>query len=200
MEKPEDVVNAVRMLYYSIGLSLLSTVITSSQLSSIFNITNTSFYIRLLICGCIGYGIMWFFIHKIDRGRNWARIILLILAVLSCIGTVVQFFAPMPLFHVFFEKFPIASLLSAGAFILYLIALILLFCTPSSEWFNYLKETRLAEIEHARRVQELVRQAQEFNEKKRSGTKTCPFCAETIKSAAIVCKHCGRDLPEQRDY
>jgi len=25
---------------------------------------------------------------------------------------------------------------------------------------------------------------------------TCPFCAETIKKAAKVCKHCGRDLPE----
>ena len=28
-------------------------------------------------------------------------------------------------------------------------------------------------------------------------TKACPFCAETIKAAAIVCKHCGRDLPKQ---
>ena len=24
---------------------------------------------------------------------------------------------------------------------------------------------------------------------------TCPFCAEEIKYAAVVCKHCGRDLP-----
>lgn len=23
----------------------------------------------------------------------------------------------------------------------------------------------------------------------------CPFCAETIQAAAIVCKHCQRDLP-----
>ena len=25
--------------------------------------------------------------------------------------------------------------------------------------------------------------------------RTCPYCAETIKSQASVCKHCGRDLP-----
>jgi len=25
--------------------------------------------------------------------------------------------------------------------------------------------------------------------------RTCPFCAEDIKPAAIVCKHCRRDLP-----
>lgn len=24
--------------------------------------------------------------------------------------------------------------------------------------------------------------------------KNCPFCAETIKAAAITCKHCGRDI------
>jgi len=28
-------------------------------------------------------------------------------------------------------------------------------------------------------------------------TRPCPFCAETIKAAAVLCRFCGRDLPTQ---
>ena len=29
-----------------------------------------------------------------------------------------------------------------------------------------------------------------------SKQRSCPFCAEDIRFEAIVCKHCGRDLPQ----
>lgn len=32
-------------------------------------------------------------------------------------------------------------------------------------------------------------------QKPRGNSKRCPFCAEEILSAAVVCKHCGRDIP-----
>jgi hypothetical protein len=28
----------------------------------------------------------------------------------------------------------------------------------------------------------------------------CPFCAELIKAEAIVCKHCGRDVPQSDGF
>ena len=80
-------------------------------------------------------GIMWLFIHMIGKGRNWARITLLVLFIIGIP------FSILPLMNSLSAN-PISGLLGLGQSVLQIVALVFLFQRPSSDWFRAMKNPK----------------------------------------------------------
>jgi hypothetical protein len=84
---------------------------------------------------------------------------------------------------------PVASpSIIAGSVITWLIAWVCTAAARSAVGRYARDEAVLGELRKQNKLRE------EEAKEARSGRK-CPFCAELVKREAIVCKHCGRDLP-----
>ena len=83
------------------------------------------------------FGVEWFFIYKIGRGRNWARITF---TALFIIGVP---FSVLPLVKSVAAS-PVSGGLGIAQAVIQAIALVFLFQRPSSDWFGEMKKARRA--------------------------------------------------------
>lgn len=125
-EKPTEVLNALRLIFVSIAVSILNTISDFSYLASLTSANSLLFQM-------IGtYAIIIFLTIKIVHGRNWARIIFLIIFVFGLPASI-------PSLYSHFSRSLLACGLMLLTTILQLAAIILLFQKQSNAWFAHLK-------------------------------------------------------------
>ncbi len=121
--KPPDVNRAVKLLYASLLLGIAVEVTDFSYLKSLGS-AGFGLFISLFT-----FGLLLFLIVKISTGRNWARIVSLIL-----------FLAGIPLFlpnlGKELKRNPFAGTISVVQTVLQIVAFVLLFKGTSGIWFK----------------------------------------------------------------
>jgi hypothetical protein len=121
--KPKSITHAVRILYATVALSVGTFYLEWL----LFQNTQIDFFemFFFLFFGC---GLTLWSIYKVDQGRNWARVLLLILYLLN-----------IPMFiHSFMDLFSysmILDMLGLTGFVLQAVAYIMLFSRDAHLWF-----------------------------------------------------------------
>lgn len=131
MNKPKETEKALLLMKISLGVAALSLLISGSQLADILGVSKW----QVLLQNIFSLTLLWFFIYKLEQRRNWARITILVMYALSFITSFFQFEQTMALIE-YGTAFLISFILGMGVTIMQIIAIVLLFQKPSSDWFK----------------------------------------------------------------
>lgn len=122
-DKPVEVTRANRFLLASLVLGLIASVVHVGQLVSGVGL------IAALGVAAVFFGVYLWFISKISQGRNWARILFLILVLLGLPFAVPTYMAEL-------RKSLLSGSVSILIALLQLAGTALLFTRNSNRWFR----------------------------------------------------------------
>jgi hypothetical protein len=122
-ERPREVTRAVQFLASSLAIGLLNSVFHLAQRTS-----GVPMFLALLIV-ILSFGLLFFLVMKVSAGRNWARIIVLILVLCG-----IPFAIPAYLQEV--RRNVLSGTLSIIIVLLQLGGTYLLFTRKSNLWFR----------------------------------------------------------------
>ena len=181
--KPNNVKKAGMILYYALGIFILQHVIKEINFyekmpADYLWVSNTlGIHSTLIAFACL----YWILIDMIGKGKNWARIIYLILCISYNIFSV----------RVMLETSVFTGFLSILALVTNGIALIFLFQKPSSDWFMQVN----GNFDTPQRNAELEKQRQQYGTNQEKVIIYCENCGQKLrvpqgKHINVSCPHC----------
>ena len=138
LAQPQKVNTAVKLLYASLGLGIISSVLFPpglDEVSSFGSALNDSLFI--FFTAGLTFGLIWLLIYMTGKGKNWARITFLIFFIIGIPLSIVTF----PLFLLLSDTPVIDGSLFLVQTGMDLVALVFLFQGESSAWFKAIKQS-----------------------------------------------------------
>jgi len=123
VERPREVQRAVQFLTSSLAIGLLASILRLAQ-----RVSGAPMILSLLIVIAF-FGLLFFLVMKISAGRNWARIVCLVLVLLGLPFAISAYVQEVRI-HL------VSGTLSIIILILQLIGTFLLFTKQSNLWFR----------------------------------------------------------------
>ena len=130
-ERPKEVTLAVKLLWASFALGIVGMFFQPMYATGSATTTMAPWIVILIFSG-IAFAIWAWVITKSANGRNWARILFLVLAIIGLVGT--AFVVPMAL--AIYKARPLTGLLSVVNFALEIYTMYLLLTAPARAWFK----------------------------------------------------------------
>jgi preprotein translocase subunit Sss1 len=118
--RPPAIERAVMLLWVAVAIGVVSSLLSLTMLGASFS---------GLLATIIGLAITAFLIIKVGEGRNWARIVLLVLFAIGLVGFVVAG-------GLSFGVAPFLTLIGLVQLGIEGYALYLIFTPPGSDWFK----------------------------------------------------------------
>ena len=142
LTRPSKVSTAVKLMYASLVMVIIRGIF-------LFPFLLEPFYRLSLFINVIPFFTIWlFFIYMTGKGKNWARISILVIFIHGISNIIYGYLVPLPTHRIMFQLFSDNPILSVSSFLQYCLSiagLILIFHKESSRWFRAIKELKTSQ-------------------------------------------------------
>lgn len=130
--RPAQVTRAVQLFWAAVAVSLVSGVLNAYLLETP-GFSRGAYAIMMVIGWIVVGAIVWWILSSIGKGKNWARIVQLVLVMFGILGMLTAFTMP--------QVIPgVVRVLYAVQVGLNLWGILLVFSGPANAWFREMKD------------------------------------------------------------